>query len=486
MVPESWEAGGLRLSCRSARGLSCEAVESEPIEDVFEIVGTVIADTFEVERVVAEGGFAVVYRAHHRGFRAPVALKCLKIPQHMNEDARKRFREQFRSEAELLFRLSASLPAVVRPLHIDAIRSPNQRFMPFLALEWLDGQTLEHFAAERVAAGQEVGSVDDLFELLTPAAETLARAHRFPGPDGEIAIVHRDIKPENLFLADVAGRRTLKILDFGIAKAKSVAEQIAGKTSLSGGVASFTPAYGAPEQWAPRRFGQTGPWTDAWGLALTFVELWAGRAIFDGDAQAVMGAVLDPERRPTPRNEGLPASDAVERVFAKALAVDPRERHRDVAEFWAALGVALENVPSRGLEATQELSSSAPALTAGLREIEISESMPTLELASIPPRAAEPQPPSELQSEVRWKRPAPDEASAVVPKPDAGFGPYVGPVAAIIVGIALSVLGQHYAQSSGTVLSFGPVELTWLTVPLVVSGSALLVWRLVRNSRRAH
>src|SRR5262245_50081506 len=49
-------------------------------EDVFGIVGSLQAAVFRVERVVAEGGFGVVYRAHHEGFKAAVALKCLKIP----------------------------------------------------------------------------------------------------------------------------------------------------------------------------------------------------------------------------------------------------------------------------------------------------------------------------------------------------------------------------------------------------------------------
>ena len=72
-----------------------------------------------VEAVVAEGGFGVVYRAHHGGFRAPVALKLLKIPPQGSEQ-QAAFLELFRAEAELLFRLSASLQAVVRPLHVDA------------------------------------------------------------------------------------------------------------------------------------------------------------------------------------------------------------------------------------------------------------------------------------------------------------------------------------------------------------------------------
>ena len=65
--------------------------------DVFGIVGTSLAGTYRVERVVAEGGFGVVYRAFHEGFRAPVALKCLKIPAGMTAEHQAEFLEKFRA-----------------------------------------------------------------------------------------------------------------------------------------------------------------------------------------------------------------------------------------------------------------------------------------------------------------------------------------------------------------------------------------------------
>src|ERR1041384_2651209 len=111
--------------------------------DVFGIVGTTLAAAFHVEAVVAEGGFAVVYRAYHSGFRAPVALKCLKIPQHLSRAGQERFEEQFQAEAELLFKLSAAIPTVVRPLHVEAIIAPDGSFMPFIALDWQEGGPLD-------------------------------------------------------------------------------------------------------------------------------------------------------------------------------------------------------------------------------------------------------------------------------------------------------------------------------------------------------
>jgi serine/threonine-protein kinase len=125
-------------------------------------------------------------------------------------------------------------------------------------------------------------------------------------------------------------------------------------TQTEGGVSSFTPPYGAPELWRPKLFGQTGPWTDVWGLALTMVEVMAARPIIDGDQAAMMGTALDSRRRPTPRTEGVDVSDEVEEVFERALALDPRERQPDAGAFWDELLDALGEKPARPRDARQE------------------------------------------------------------------------------------------------------------------------------------
>ncbi|HYJ09086.1 MAG TPA: protein kinase [Polyangiaceae bacterium] len=307
-------------------------------EDAFGIVGTVIASAYHVESVVAQGGFGTVYRAHHGGFRAPVALKCLRLPPGLLPDAKQHFLDSFRAEAELLFRLSASIPTVVRPLHVDAFTLADGRFVPYLVLEWLEGSTLDALIRKRKRDGQAPFALKKLVRLLTPVARALERAHNFRGPDGPLSIVHRDVKPENIFVANVAGEEVVKILDFGIGKAKSMVSQVAGRISQGNpGIATFTPAYGSPEQWAPKNYGQTGPWTDVWGLALTLSEALAGHPVIGGDPAAIMGTILDPNRRPTPGNEGVIVSDEVEAVFEKALALDPRDRYPDAGVFWNEL-----------------------------------------------------------------------------------------------------------------------------------------------------
>jgi serine/threonine-protein kinase len=174
--------------------------------------------------------------------------------------------------------------------------------------------------------------------LLGPAARALERAHAFPTPAGPVSVIHRDLKPANVFIAKIQGQEALKLLDFGISKVKSEAAQIAGQTSsIQDTMSAFTSAYGAPEQWVPNRFGQTGSWTDVWGLALTLVETLSGKQPLEGDMNAVLAACVDEKKRPSPQSLGVDVSDDVEAVFLKALAVNPKQRFARIGEFWDLL-----------------------------------------------------------------------------------------------------------------------------------------------------
>ncbi len=114
-----------------------------------------------------------------------------------------------------------------------------------------------------------------------------------------------------------------------------------------GGIAAFTPAYGAPEQWLPKRYGQTGPWTDIWGFALCAVEALTNHAPFEGDAPAVMGACINEAERPTPLSFGVKVSDRAEAAFRKALAVDPVNRFQDIGAFWDEIEAAAGHTTPR-------------------------------------------------------------------------------------------------------------------------------------------
>jgi serine/threonine protein kinase len=346
-------------------GLDLDLPPSSAVEpvvqsgDPFRILGTAVQDTFLVEQVVAHGGFAVVYRAKHLRFAAPVALKCLKIPASLTEEERRDFLERFLKEGEVMFRLSGTIPEVVRPLQVDSFGLPDGRLVPFIAFEWLDGETLKDVIVRRLTDGLPPLGVHAAVEILGSVARALHRAHRVPSPEGELCVTHCDLKPDNIFVVNGDAGQFLKIFDFGIAKVRRAASREAGRATAETQGNMFTPAYAAPEQWAPDRFGQTGPWTDVFGLALTVAELAAQRPAIDGPPAAMLAACLDEQSRPTPRKLGVSTDDAVESVFRKALAVNPTQRHRSMEGFWSDLQRALGTEPS--LSASRQSVAGVPA-----------------------------------------------------------------------------------------------------------------------------
>ncbi|WP_232379437.1 bifunctional serine/threonine-protein kinase/formylglycine-generating enzyme family protein [Polyangium fumosum] len=362
---------------------------SAALADPFAWVGQTIDGKFRVEAVIGEGGFGIVYRALHLGLGEPVAVKCLKIPASLAPDERERFQHSFLEEGRLLRKLSRATPAVVQALDVGAAVAPSGVWAPYLVLEWLHGQTLEAFLARRNEDKQGGMPLADAFALLEPAALALAAAH-------DEGIAHRDIKPANLFLASIvgggaphspfvggqaphspfvggqaphspfvggqaphsplapgspvegaapynaAGAPTMKVLDFGIAKVIADNASITRAMEQTGHAPSiFTPFYGAPEQFN-RRFGATGPWTDVYALALVLVELCTGKSALVGDdVTQLYIATTDVSIRPTPRTHGVRTSHAVEAVFQKALAIEPRGRFTSARLFWDALREAL-------------------------------------------------------------------------------------------------------------------------------------------------
>lgn len=315
-------------------------------EDTLGLIGTTVADKYVVEACVGEGGFAVVYRAQHKLWQKPVALKCFKTMMDASPAMRERLLKDFVQEGALLTELSARSASIVQARDIGTLTTPAGAWIPYMVLEWLDGSTLDALIGE--GPSRRAWSFDLTLAILEPIAEALEIAHRKN-------ITHRDVKPANVFVVGALPRPTdtspnpemhVKLLDFGIAKVvQSAAEQ--GVTQTSGAITSFTPAYGAPEQFSRAR-GATGPWTDVYALALIFGEMLSGRAPLEGDDFIQLGmATADPSRRPTPRTLGVDVPDAIEAVCARALSVAPTERYATAGEFWNALRTAAGHAPRR-------------------------------------------------------------------------------------------------------------------------------------------
>jgi serine/threonine-protein kinase len=333
----------------------------EESHDLFGWVGATLDGKYRVDAVVGQGGFGIVYRAHHLGFDQTVAIKCLRLPQTLNGAERDRFQETFLAEGRLLHQLSRATAGIVQALDLGAAVSPNKRWTPYLVLEWLDGRPLDRDFNERRAGSQGGRPLKEAIELLGSAVRALAVAHAQ-------GIAHRDIKPANLFITNVAGKHVLKVLDFGIAKVMSESESVTRAFEETGAsTQAFTARYGAPEQFS-RRYGATGPWTDVFALALVFVEAVTGAPALDGrDATQLFVAAADAEHRPTLRAHGYATSDAIEAVLLRALAVDPRQRFASAGEFWSALEAAAGDspeLPAQGFPVSRGSLPTAPEIAA--------------------------------------------------------------------------------------------------------------------------
>jgi serine/threonine-protein kinase len=308
-----------------------ELDDDDALSDPFQLCGTTIEGKYRIASVIGDGGFGVVYRGVHQGFGELIAVKCLKLPRALDGKQRDGFLEQLRDEGRLLHRLSNATPGIVQALDVGAVTTPSGQWVPYLVLEWLEGETLADHLAARLARGEGPFSTVDAVRLLEPATSALAVAHA-------LKVAHRDVKPHNLFVTKVGDGHTLKVLDFGIAKVltdyPTFTEALAATKQLP---TAFTPRYGAPEQFNKQR-GASGPWTDVFALALIFVELVTGKKALEGDdATQLYVSAADPTLRPTPRARGAEVSDAVERVLDKALAIEPKNRYADAGELLEAL-----------------------------------------------------------------------------------------------------------------------------------------------------
>ena len=294
------------------------AVTAWGLSDPFGLVGSVIDRQFRVDAVVGEGGFGVVYKGWHLSLDQPVALKALKMPEARDASTQGELLAKFREEAKITYVLSQATLSVVRIIDFGATKAPTGAWVPFAVQEWLDGETLAQELRGRRTQGMRGRTLHEAMALLEPAARALALAH-------ERRVAHRDVKPGNFFLmapGAASGGVTIKLLDFGIAKV--MREGATHGETASSGIVSFTPGYAAPEQ-IDARYGSTGPWTDVYGLALVLMEAPDGPPPVrrDGHPRPRPGGArrhTDVRRRAL---RGVPVPDAVEAVFARALAVDP-------------------------------------------------------------------------------------------------------------------------------------------------------------------
>ncbi|MSP26484.1 MAG: serine/threonine protein kinase, partial [Myxococcales bacterium] len=304
----------------------------DALHDPLGLIGTAIAEKYEVLKLAGEGGFSVVYKAQHLIWRQPVAMKFFVLLEKADPSARDRLLDEFIQEGRLMSELSSRSAAIVQARDIGKLQT-SDGWIPYMVLEWLDGIALDELLIAEIRVRAPARDLVASMKLLEPVAAALEIAHRQ-------GVAHRDMKPANVMVIGPNPREPLavKVLDFGIAKV--MGEQVEQQQMQETGqqITAFTPSYGAPEQFS-RKYGATGPWTDVYAMALILIELLrGGQRALEGETLFELGAVsCSDTKRPVPSSFGLPTSPALEAVFAKALALEPKDRYPTMGAFWSGL-----------------------------------------------------------------------------------------------------------------------------------------------------
>jgi serine/threonine-protein kinase len=294
--------------------------------------GTAISDPlvgskYRVVRRLGSGGWGTVFEAEHLEIGRRFAVKVLRLGFASDPMAV----ERMRVEARALGRLQS--PHVVEVYDFGY----TEEGRPFLVMPLLVGHTLSEELRQRGYLPPT-----EAVELVQQLLSALDIAH-------QAGLVHRDIKLDNLFLCDDgAGRRLLKLLDFGIAKVLPDAQlcEVAGLRTQDGTIMG-TPRFIPPEQ---ATGSEVGPSADLYGAGIVLYELLTGRDPF----QHVTGVVSllkahVSEDAPIPSAIApQPIEPVLDAVVMRALAKRPQDRYASAAELSAALRYVTEEARRPG------------------------------------------------------------------------------------------------------------------------------------------
>lgn len=298
---------------RDATPLSDEAQDGG--EDP--LVGKLLGESYQIVRVVGEGGMGRVYEARHLRLKERrFAVKVLHADLARHADMATRFLREAESAS------SIHHPNVVDVFDVHHLQDGT----PYFVGEFLDGEELAVLVGRRGALDPRLA-----VSVTRQVTSALAAAHAR-------GIVHRDMKPENIFVerdslvALETGMTTslsVKVIDFGISKARGERTNLT-KTGMIMG----TPSYMAPEQAMGQEVDHRA---DVYAVGAVLYFLLTGRKPFDSDDPTATLSMVLTQEPPRPRDLDSRIPEALELVVQRAMAKDQRDRYTTMTELDQAL-----------------------------------------------------------------------------------------------------------------------------------------------------
>ncbi len=277
----------------------------------FEVLRREDGSLFELGR----GAMGVTYKAFDTNLRCHVALKVIS-PAYLDSDiARERFLREARAAAAIRH------PNVATVFHLG-----NEDETWFYAMEFVDGETVEQMM-------QRDGAVPTAMAL--EIADQVARAL---GAAQKQGLIHRDIKPSNLMLVrEDGGDFTVKVIDFGLAKAVDRDSSVDPATLTTGGFLG-TPHFASPEQLDERDLDVR---SDIYSLGVTLYYMLAGQTPFSGSMAQVMSQHL---HRDPPLERLTSQPPQVLALLERMLEKDAGARHQSPADLRKAIAQCVSTV----------------------------------------------------------------------------------------------------------------------------------------------
>lgn len=275
---------------------------------------------------LGQGGMGVVLKARHNRMQRFVAIKVLTKALVKDAEAIARFQREVVAASQL------EHPNIVGAYDADEVNGQH-----ILVMQYIEGSDLSS-----IVKRQGPLPLHQALDCLRQAARGLEYAHKR-------GVIHRDIKPANLLL-DNEGM--VKILDMGLARFSDSAN-IATQAELTGtGTVMGTVDYMSPEQALNTKSADAR--SDIYSLGISLYYLLTGQAAYPGDS--LMARLMAHANSPIPslRSSRPDVPDAVQALFARAVAKQPGDRYQTMTELAADLGVCLTGLADQQANQTAQ------------------------------------------------------------------------------------------------------------------------------------